>query len=113
MAPLPLELYRTIISEVIRPRDLKTLATVSRTIQPEAERRLWHSYDGNSQLERVVRFCHALSSAPRLAPYIHDLNVSVVGRPIPDILPSNEVIMEMLSGILEQTTNLRSLAIGS
>jgi hypothetical protein len=112
MVPLPLELYRTIISEVKRPQDLQTLATVSRTIQPEAERRIWHRYDGNFNLQGTIRFCHALSSAPRFAPYVHELNLYSYIRAPDDNLPSDEVIVEMLSGVFEQTTNLRSLAIG-
>jgi hypothetical protein len=110
MVSLPIEMYRDIISEVNSLQDLRALARVSRIVQPEAERLIWRSYYSGF-IPGIIRFCNALSSAPRFGPYVHELDL---GPYIPNDLDSTSDadIVDMLSRALEKTINLRILDIG-
>jgi hypothetical protein len=76
MGLLPVELYRPIVKQVGRKSDLCSLATVSRTLQFEAERIIWRKVEA-CKVETASGICKSIGSAARLGPYVIALDMQV------------------------------------
>jgi hypothetical protein len=103
---LPMELYRPIFQEIDSKGELCSLSRVSRSMQAEAERLLYHKLElmGNRD---IIMICERIRSTPRIRPYVRECQLKAHW----DRSPCLRSFYTLVAFALSKLTNLRRLAI--
>jgi hypothetical protein len=105
MKNLPQELYRPILTEVDFSRDLCAASRACRSLQYEAERLLYRSFEIH-EISETVQLCKRVCESPRIGSYVSSLQVNIT---LDEGYVSSSAVLRVLARSLERMVNLRDL----